>query len=509
VTESVLLSAVKQINQRINVDGRVEEWNERAAQVSRYRDYFDGDHKVPLSPEMRKRLRLPLSTDQFTANYIPLIIKTMSGRLLMSGITGDTAQGTEWLEDVLSWNDFDLLQVAVNDANLLDGETFVMVGWDNVGMRPLITHELAYDGFSGIIPIYYNDSSRVMACAIKIWTEFIRGEKSGRQILDAHTRVNIYYEDRIEKYRSAPSGPQIVPYIPEGETSHIFPWVDRLGRPLGIPIIHFANRRRNNYGKSEVADAIPLQDVLNRVLYTLVATAEAMGFPNRVAIGFDPSTTEDGEDADIGPGDWLIAAPDGLMPGQQVDIKDLESGNLAPLIDLARHIVREIGTVTSTPAPEIFLSDSISGEAFKTREASLVTKARSYQLEAGASWELVADLAWRIQDAFGSPPPDYVRFRARWKEVDIRSNKDVVSQAVQAVQTGNFSRRAFLRAVAPVFELDDQDIEKIIKELKEDAAEGIGLQQMGQPDPMNGSRVNLKSTDDAVEKMSEAKEPAE
>lgn len=502
---SVISATVQLIRRKMNVQARVTEWEERGKDVLRYRKYFDGDHDVKLTEEMRKRLRIPENTQQLVMNYIPLIVRTMSGRLGVESISAETKEGTAWLEKVLEHNRFDLLQATVHDAELLDGDAYVMVSYDADADLPLWTYEPAYDGTNGIIPVYYNDTSRVMACAIKIWEEYALVQKDNILALDSETRVNVYYPDRVEKYRSK-SGSQLEPRTDPGDEGSIIPLIGLDGEPLGVPIIHFANRRRENQGRSEVADAIPPQDILNRAVYTLVATAEAMGFPNRVAIGWNPESADTEDEAPIAPGDWLVAAPEGLMPGQEVKIETLEAGNLTYLIELVRHLVREIGTITSTPAPEIFLSDSISGEAFKTREASLVTKCRVFQLDTGSCWEQVADLAWYVQMAYGlEKPPEYKRARSRWKDVDIRSAKDVMSNATLAVQSGKFSTRAYLRAIAPVFELDEQGIEQILRELDEDAKKGL---QMAGPNPMNGSYVNMKSTTDAVEKQSSAKEPS-
>lgn len=501
---SVISATVQLIKRQMNIQARVTEWEERASDVTRYRAYFDGDHSAVLTDEMRKRLRVPSTTTQLIMNYVPLVIRTMSGRLGVEGISAETEDGSKWLESVLEANRFDLLQSVVHDATLLDGDAFLMVGYDAETDLPRWSYEPAFDGVNGLIPVYYNDTSRVMACAVKIWTEYALKRDGNRLSLDSEQRVNVYYPDRIEKYRS-PSGGMLEPRTDEGDEGYIIPWVDRAGAPLGVPIIHFANRRRNNQGRSEVSDAIPVQDMLNRVGYTLVATAESMGFPNRVAIGWNPEEVDGDEEASIGPGDWLVAAPDGLMPGQQVDIKTLDAGNLTYLIELVKHLVRQIGTITSTPAPEIFLSDSISGEAFKTREASLVTKCRVFQLDAGSCWEQAADLSWYVQDAYGmEPPPDFTRARARWKDVDIRSAKDVMANATLAVQSGKFPTRAYLRAISEVFELDEQGIEQIMRELEEERKQGmVGV---GGTNPMNGSYVNLKSTSDAVDKQAEPQE---
>jgi hypothetical protein len=442
----------------IALDGLRGEWQQRAENVARFRRYDDGEHDNKLSDAMRQMLRIGTRDDYtLSANYMPLVIDTLNNRLSVVGIEADAAapEATQWAQVLLEAERFDRLQTTVHRAAIRDGDSFVFVWWDAKQQRVRLTLQEAFDGRVGVIPIYYTDADSTPGAVIKIWQETLSDD--GR--LTARVRLNVYTDSEIRRYIGKNlSANDLQPFSDDGVPA-VQEWRDADGSPLGIPIIHFRNRPRGQWGVSEISSAIVLQDCLNRTLASLLLAAEKTAFTVRAAFGFEPP-------AQIGVGDWVVVAPGGLTKEQQARIETLDAGDVATLRETATFFKSEIATTTGTPTPEMFSSSSLSGEAFKQREATLVGKINAFQQHVGASWEMVLDTAWRVQAAFGEQPPDYSRFNTRWLPAQSLDEKQRIANAV-AVRD-SVSRRAFLRLVAAPLGLEQSDIDVILNEMRED-----------------------------------------
>jgi hypothetical protein len=445
----------------------------RAQNVEMYRNYYDGDHPVNLTTEMRKMLNLPAKPNQvdsrgilktgseFNDNYAQIVVDTMSDRILLETIEADTEQASAWAEEVLDLNDIDDLQSDVTEATIRDGETFLMVSWDNEEKRVILTHELAYDGVSGMLALYKSADIAEMAAAMKIWN--ITSESGG--ITDT-VRINVYYPDKITKWISQDGG-GFMPFTddasaPSGEA----PWIGSDGAPLGIPVIHFKNRGRQNQGFSELANMIPLQDVLNRVLHSITATSELDAFRIKWIIGAPAPKA-------IAPGMVVGIAENGLDPVQAASIKlgEWAAGQVAPQLEVARWITGEIGKITRTPAPEFGANDNASGESLKQREIGLIGKVKRFHVKAGNAWTRALDMAWNVQDAFGQTPPPYERFRCKWQDPEIRNDQQTVDNALKVASL--VGDKEAIRILAAVFHWTEDDIDRMIEEKRGEKAKTL------------------------------------
>jgi hypothetical protein len=196
---------------------------------------------------------------------------------------------------------------------------------------------------------------------MKLWT--LIGEQDVERL-----RINVYWPDRIQKFEHADGGLKPLP----GEE-----WTDKLGEPLGLPVVHFRNRGKP-YGRSEIRDAVPLQDAVNRNLVSMIMAAELTAFQVTYSIGAELP-------AEITPGMVISINKEApLTKDEVVQIGTLKQGELVPYIDLARFLKGEIGEITSTPSP-IFSDDlrRVSGEAMKQNDAPLVGKVRRMQVGFG------------------------------------------------------------------------------------------------------------------------------
>lgn len=450
-----LRTQLQTLRNQTSVEAWIRDQEMMGEKVAQFRDYADGDHQANLTPEMRRMLRIPNtgSLNEFNDNYMDVIIATMTDRLQVTAIEGDNDKATGWAADVLDRNRFDGMQHDTHDATILDGNSYVLVDWDSDGRRVRFTPEPAFDNRGGMLVLYEGRNQMTPLLACKIW--FITTDSD--KIADT-ARVNVYYPDRIEKFIGATGTESLNRYEVEGEPWPA-PWVDATGQPLGVPVVHFRNRGRlyNNYGVSEIENAIPLQNALNRTLYSMVMASELTAFQIRIAKGFTGPR-------DITPGMWVDITREGGSPLQRDDVVDaytLDSGTPEPFIEQARWLVSEIGKITRTPAPEFEQGANVSGESLKQREIGLLGKVRRFQVTAGNSWEDCMMLAHRVQSAFSNEqPPAVERFYARWRDPEIRNDSEAIDNILKVAD--RVDERTVLEMLGEIYDWDAAKIDGIL-----------------------------------------------
>ncbi|KKK98674.1 hypothetical protein LCGC14_2640380, partial [marine sediment metagenome] len=171
-------------------------WGEK---VAMHRRYMDGKHRLELDTNMANMLRITKEEDErFSFNYSRLVVTKKADRLNVTSIQAMPSLGNrtetaitaaqEWTDEVLAENEFNAIQGKIYNATMRDGVTFVVIDPAPLQMKEDFAgmeHEPAYDGFSGVIPVYdYNKRNRLTA-AVKVWAT----------PKDDGFRVNLYYPD--------------------------------------------------------------------------------------------------------------------------------------------------------------------------------------------------------------------------------------------------------------------------------------------------------------------------
>lgn len=457
------LAANKALARGMSVEAWLADQSDRAAKVALFREYADGNHRANLTTEMRALLRLggnAQTLDQFNDNYMAVVIDTMVDRLQVHQVEADTDAGSEWADDTLDYNRMDGLQQDVHQAAVRDGHTYVMVSYDNEEGRVKLTPEPAYDGSYGVLSVHEDPASTIPSLAIKVW------RVSTASLADT-VRVNVYYPERIEKYVSRDGG-ALERWEEPGEAWPA-PWKNATGEPLGVPLVKFANRpgSHTDQGVSEIEDAIPLQDALNRTLYSMVMAAELSAFQVRYMFGAEPP-------AAVTPGMWIFTDAPLQNDVHPMDIGVLPVGEIGQYIEMARWLTSEMGKITRTPSPEFMGGDNASGEALKQREIGLLGKVARFQTKAGNAWEDTLRVAHRIQAAFSpEQPPAVERFFCRWADAEIRNDTAVIDNALKIAD--RVGKREFLRLISGVFGWDDDKIDQIVQETAEEAVAVLSL----------------------------------
>jgi len=441
---TTLQLALGLLSKQIAVDAWTADYSDRGTKVKQYRDYVDGDQDAKLTKNRLEQLNLPIGTKSaFQANYCDKVVQTFINRIVLEKITSDNDTANKWVDMVWDDNSLDELQIEVHEAAIRDGDTYVMVS--TVDGKPVISHEPAWDGSSGMMVFYLNAGGRkTVTAAIKVWTEM--------DVL----RVNIYYSDRIEKFSNAGgNGLKLLETLP---------WLDRNRAPLGVPVVHFRNRAKTHedFGLSELENIIPLQDALNRTIHSMVMAGEFTAFQMYYTIGL-PAPNK------IQPGsiwEYTQKTPDGrdqlgLDPSRKTELGTFPQGDLAPFINECMFFIEQIGFISNMPSKEMMASSAASGDALKERESELLGKVRRFETSAGSRWRKVFDLAWSLQNTFGEIPPMYTRLYPDWQAAEMRNDAELVSIAKSI--RDDIPRDEFLRLVGVVWGWDDAKIKSIIQ----------------------------------------------
>lgn len=445
----------------------------RGKKVARFRRYADGEHDANMTIEMKNLLRISVNRDtsEFTSNQCDNIIQTMTDRLHVEGIEGQTAEATKWSAEVLDFNRFDGLQIDAHEATIRDADSYVLVEYDNDEQMPYFCHEPAWDGRCGMMVIPQSDNQKELAAAIKVWNET-------RSAYADTLRANVYYPDRIEKWVTGESG-QLTRYDdPKMPGVWPIPWLLD-GEALGVPAHHFRNKSRggSGFGLSELEDALPLQDGLNRTMNSMVFAAELTAFRIFIAKGFKPP-------AAITPGMivGILSEGGGPITKEQVaDFTAIDGADIEQYLKLADWFIGQMEDVTRTP--DMKTKANLSGEALKQSEVKLLGKVRRFQVKAGNVWEDVMATAQRVQMAYGkTKPPENKRWRTRWQDPQMRNDLEVLQMA-QGVRE-DVGTKEFLRILAPILGYDESKIDEIMAE--RGAEIEARMQAMGRSFPAYG-----------------------
>lgn len=432
----------------------------RGQRVALYRQYAEGEHRAKLTPEMRNMLRVKDDRlDRFNANYCDLVASALADRLQVTTIEGQSPEATTWAHETLEMNRFDALMMDVHEAALIDGDTYVMVAFDETEKTPIMVHEPAYDGDVGMVVVYDRMRRKIIA-AVKVWWE---GDSK---------YMNLYTPGKVEKLViQMGAKPGDNPSLAERDKAA--DWTDVLNEEIGVPVIHFRNKHRQNktYGESELVNAIPLQDVLNRTLYSMVMTSELSAFLIPIAKGFTPP-------ASLMPGAWItISAGEPLTKDQVADVTVLPQASLVPFISQCEFTIDQISSVTQTPIMSSMGSSSSSGEALKQRESGLISKARRAQVRFGNAWEDTIKMAAKVNDAFNTKkaPPSKL-WKCLWKDAQVRNDTEEIDNAMKTRDV--VGDEETLRQIGKVRDYDEEKIKQLMAEKDEAAAKAannIGL----------------------------------
>jgi len=392
------------------------------------RDYYEGDLDLPLTDRQLQFIGYKRE-DPFGMNFCRIVVNSVAERLFVAGFDSPDKAFTDWSSTLWQANRMDTTLSDVHLAALRDGEHFVIVSWDDdAGGIAFTPHERYTDpivdgtGYGCRACYADNDPTQPMLYATKRWTETETSETgTGRQ---TRQRMTVYYPDRIKRFVMG-LGNEWEPYREDGQAFPT-PWVDAQGKPLGIPVIHF----RNVGDKSELWDAIPIQDAINKMSLDVIAAQDSAGFPLLIARGFYLTTDGAAPATDgtnllkLAPGSW-IGTPEANM-----DVTRMQAADLSQMLAVLDSFIVKLAQVTDTPTSRFQLTGQVAAsETLKQQESPLLAKIRARQALFGDAWEDCLYMARRLANLYGNAGLDEeAQIETLWERAETRDETDQLTR---------------------------------------------------------------------------------
>ena len=220
--------------------------------------------------------------------------------------------------------------------------------------------------------------------------------------------------------------------------------------PYGvIPVFHLRRNRRKV--QSELANAIPLQDAINKLMSDMMVSAEFGAFKQRYVISNADTSTLKNAPNEI----WSVPAGDGA--GQATQIGEFSENNLGNYTETIDRLASAIAIITRTPKFYFYAQGGDpSGEALKTMEAPLVRKCQRYIERFDSTWVKAAAFLLQLRGITVDP----ATIKPVWDKVETQQPLSEAQTGIAKRQVG-ISRSQALRELGySQEEIDAMDTER-------------------------------------------------
>lgn len=437
----------------------IDKIRKRLPLVNTATDYIEGRHALAFATEKWKTT-FGKTFAAFSDNLCPRVVNTKADRLQLAGIR--VLRGGKPDKDLsvrvmraYERARLDRRQGNVHKAALTHGDAYVIVWPDEEGRARLFINKA-----DKVVVRWSEDDPGAVDLAAKVWRR-----------RDKKVRVNLYYEDRIEKYVTVTTTQGGIPEKAKGrferhtDEGEEWPLNHDLGR---VPVVAFPNDAdEGEDGVSELRDAIPIQDALNKTNADMLIAEEFAGFPQRWAIGLEEEIDEETQKP-------IPPMKTGIERMVVSDDPNTRFGQFDPA-DLTKFIAAadswrgEMARVTGTPLHYLLMSgDFPSGEALELADAPLTAAVKDRQASFGSSWEEVAMLMLRVEDTSLAAQLDDedVLVQAVWRSTSAKSGKQE-AETQEIKQRIGVSERQSLREMG----YTDDEIESMQEEADEEAGD--------------------------------------
>lgn len=310
-------------------------------------------------------------------NFCRPVVDAVYNRLEIETVVGTTAAANKVIGETWEFNELTLDADEIHRRALVYGDCYVMVWPDEDGNM-----EISYNTPLTTTLVYDPESPKKKLYAVKMWED------------DKGTRLNVYTDSRIYKYRTNTGT------VTEGTNWNAMEGAEN---PFGeVPVFHFRTERPN--GRPEHLDAYDAQDYINKQFVTSMMVTDYQGAPQRYALNKagTANETKDFAEGDTdrenvgslqnGPGKlWFL---DGIE--KVGEFKPADPNNFwAPIKDT----VRSMASLTNTPLHYFEKTGNVpSGEALRVAEAPLIKKVQRRQASFGQAWRDLFKFVLRAND---------------------------------------------------------------------------------------------------------------
>lgn len=364
-----------------DIDWALDAFAARTEHYALYARYLEGDH--------RRFWRIKDGDGEFAGflrrvsyNFCPRVVGALADRLKLTGFVANSPVAADEGTAMAAWNTWEDRRLAryantIHTYAVGHGDAYLLIWPDANGRSQFYVHRanqmvLRYDGEEPERPVF----------AARLW-------RDGRRY-----RINLYYGDRIEKYRTRadgdawPKAAAFEEFQPENDTR--WPVDNPYDR---VPVFHFAFEGGiGEPGTSILAPVLPIQDDINVAAATRAVVREYQGWPLRYIFGL----AEESE---------IVISPDKLLAleNPQAQAGQFPAASLDPYNTNIKENLDALSGVTGIP-PHLLhkgLGTPPSGEALRTAEAPLASRVEDTQIDFGDVWEQAIPFALRIDGDVG------------------------------------------------------------------------------------------------------------
>jgi len=359
---------------------------ERRTSCEVYYSYWMAQQDLAIDPaELNSRFGETLAL--FRDNLTRPVVESAESRVRVTEFGPNVGEDATAL-----WNELDMPKKSrrVHTQAMVKGDGFVIVLPDeegNANIWPQISDSMSL--------LYSVVDDNIKVAGFKFWVDEI--QRAGKQTSEDYVRVNLYFEDRIERYISKNSTKAFNKefsdyeiYDEEGawETTH------SVGE---VPVFEF----NVNYdldesrGRSDLADATSFIDAINKTFLDMLTASEFTAAPQRWATGveipLDPKTGEPMEQFKSGSHKLWTA------PNESASFGQFSPGDLTAYTSSIDTLVEHLAFVTRTPSYSLMKTVQYpSGEALRSAEAPLRSRVSDHQIDFAPTWRDIMAAALKL-----------------------------------------------------------------------------------------------------------------
>jgi len=384
----------------------------------RYWAYYDGNAPTIYSTKKLREIFGKSIDSVWRENWCAPVVNAAYERINLArfDVEGEK-ELTKSLNDLWVQTEMNLDSDTVHLASLVCGEGYVICGFAE----------------DGSVEAYYNDprdcwisynkrSPKLKEFAAKWWV----GDDKLRY-------MTLYYPDRFEHYRSRTEARNMSKGGPEA-----WDLLETETNPEGvIPVFQVRKDRRAI--KSDLLDAIDIQNAINKLLADMMISSEFASSKQRYILSNAEGLTSFRSSDAV----WIIPAGD--KETEPTQIGEFAAAELQQFLDAIERFQRDLAVITRTPKHYIAgQNGDPSGEALIAMEAPLVKKCLDYIDRFTPEWAKIAAFMMRLAGTDVSPdaitpvfdPVETVQPRTRAEVSEIRTRAGVPLKTVLRREEG-------------------------------------------------------------------------
>lgn len=395
-----------------HIEQAIDIFKNNAVRYARTERYYTGRHDLAFATEKFQNAFGSLFRE-FALNLCPAICDAIRDKLRITGFGVDAAGAqsagfspskerdrsrtlNQSIDRIWSNNAMQTRSGELHKEAVKNGDAYAIV-WPNEAGEVTI-----YPNSAASCTVAYDEESPGrIRWAAKYWKTEAK-----------HTRINLFYPDRIEKYISAkpsdlwlPDAADFTAFVDteigrhgDGERFAASPRrsvsESIISNPYGVvPVFHFANNADvGRCGISELDAAIPVQDGLNKSVLDMLVAMEFCAYRQRWAAGIEIEY-----DAEGNPREPFTAGIDHIWITQNPNARfgDFEAANLDQFLKVKDSFRIDMASVTGTPLYYLMphTKGFPSGESLRKAETRFLAKVRDRQQSFGQVWAALMSFA--------------------------------------------------------------------------------------------------------------------